>query len=130
MLSNLPLRWRLSLLLGAVLTLGLSLGVALLTLHAGARIRDEAEAATRLAQDFVETALAQARGSAGSLGGAGPAAGARAHVPPSKDLPRGRRTAAGARWRQPRAKLVRRAGDAARQRRQDRDDGTAARRAC
>ena len=63
MLSNLPLRWRLSLLLGAVLALGFSLGVALLTLHAGARIRAEAEAATRLARDFVETALAQARGS-------------------------------------------------------------------
>ena len=64
MLSSLPLRWRLSLLLGAVLALGFSLGVALLTLHAGARIRAEAEAATRLARDFVETALAQARGSA------------------------------------------------------------------
>jgi len=64
MLSNLPLRWRLSLLLGAMLALGLSLGVALLTLHAGSRIRAEAEAATRLARDFVETALAQARGSA------------------------------------------------------------------
>ncbi|MGA3063731.1 MAG: histidine kinase [Methylocystis sp.] len=63
MLSSLPLRWRLSLLLGAVLALGFSLGVALLTLHAGARIRAEAEAATRLARDFVETALAQARGS-------------------------------------------------------------------
>jgi two-component system sensor histidine kinase UhpB len=61
MLSNLPLRSRLSLLLGAVLALGLSLGVALLTLHAGARIRAEAEAATRLAQDFVLTALAQAQ---------------------------------------------------------------------
>ncbi len=61
MLANLPLRSRLSLLLGAVLALGLSLGVALLTLHAGARIRAEAEAATRLAQDFAPTALAQAQ---------------------------------------------------------------------
>jgi len=61
MLANLPLRSRLSLLLGAVLALGLSLGVALLTLHAGARIRAEAEAATRLARDFALTALAQAQ---------------------------------------------------------------------
>ena len=63
MLSNLSLRSRLSLSLGAVLALGLSLGVALLTLHAGARIRAEAEAATRLARDFVVMALARAQDS-------------------------------------------------------------------
>ncbi len=61
MFANLPLRSRLSQLLGAVLALGLLLGVALLTLHAGVRIRAEAEAATRLAQDFALTALAQAQ---------------------------------------------------------------------
>ncbi len=61
MLQNLPLRLRLSLLLGAVLAAGLLLGVTLLTLHAGARIRAEAEAATGLAQDFVESALMRAQ---------------------------------------------------------------------
>lgn len=60
MLESLPLRSRLSLMLGAILALGLALGVALLTLHAGARIRAEAEAATRLAQDFVASDLARA----------------------------------------------------------------------
>jgi two-component system, NarL family, sensor histidine kinase UhpB len=59
MLQSLPLRSRLLLLLGAVLALGLLLGVALLTLHAGVRIRAEAEAATRLAQDFVASELAR-----------------------------------------------------------------------
>lgn len=61
MLDKLPLRARLSLLLGGVLTAGLLLGVALLTLQAGARIRAEADAATSLAQDFVEDALLRAR---------------------------------------------------------------------
>ncbi len=60
MLQSLPLRSRLSLLLGAVLALGLLLGAALLTLHAGARIRAEAEAATRLAGDFATSELARA----------------------------------------------------------------------
>jgi two-component system, NarL family, sensor histidine kinase UhpB len=59
--DNLPLRWRLSLLLGGVLAAGLLFGVALLTLQAGARIRAEADAATSLAQDFVEDALLRAR---------------------------------------------------------------------
>jgi two-component system sensor histidine kinase UhpB len=61
MLESLPLRSRLSLLLGAVLALGLALGVALLMLHAGARIHAEAEAATRLGQDFVASDLARAQ---------------------------------------------------------------------
>ncbi len=61
MLQSLPLRSRLSLMLGAVLALGLALGVALLMLHAGARIRAEAEAATRLGQDFVASDLARAQ---------------------------------------------------------------------
>ncbi len=57
MFKTLPLLSRLSLLLGAVLALGLALGVVLLVLQAGGRIRVEAEAARRLAQDFVESAL-------------------------------------------------------------------------
>lgn len=54
MLRRLSLRLRLSLLLGVVLALGLALGVGLLVLHAGARVRAEADAATRLARDLVE----------------------------------------------------------------------------
>lgn len=61
MLDNLPLRSRLSLLLGAVVAAGLVFGVGLLTLQAGARIRAEAEAATSLAQDVVEDALLRAQ---------------------------------------------------------------------
>ncbi len=57
MLRRLSLRLRLSLLLGAVLALGLALGVGLLVLHAGARVRAEADAATRLARDLVEATL-------------------------------------------------------------------------
>jgi two-component system, NarL family, sensor histidine kinase UhpB len=60
MLKGLPLRWRLSLLLGLMLAAGLSAGFALLVLHAGARIRAEAEAATALAREFVVEALARA----------------------------------------------------------------------
>lgn len=54
MLHTLSLRARLSLLLGGVLAAGFALGVGLLILHAGARVRTEAEAATRLAQELVE----------------------------------------------------------------------------
>jgi len=61
MLDRLPLRSRLSFLLGGVLAAGLLFGVALLTLQAGARIRAEADAATSLAQDFLEDALLRAR---------------------------------------------------------------------
>ncbi len=61
MLANLSLRSRLSLSLGVVLALGLALGVGLLTLRAGARIRAEAEGATRLARDFALIALARAQ---------------------------------------------------------------------
>lgn len=57
MLHKLSLRTRLSLLLGAVLALGLALGIGLMTLHAGARVGAEAEAATRLAREFVEASL-------------------------------------------------------------------------
>lgn len=57
MLRSLSLRTRLSLLLGAVLALGLALGVGLLFLHAGARVGAEAEAATRLARELVEATL-------------------------------------------------------------------------
>ncbi len=57
MLQNLSLRPRILLLLGAVIASGLALGVAALALHAGARIRAEADAATRLARDFLAGAL-------------------------------------------------------------------------
>ncbi|MEF3367570.1 ATP-binding protein [Methylocystis sp. 9N] len=57
MFRRLSLRMRLSLLLGAVLALGLALGVGLLVLHAGARVRAEADGATRLARDLVEATL-------------------------------------------------------------------------
>ncbi len=57
MFRRLSLRLRLSLLLGAVLALGLALGVGLLVLHAGARVRAEADGATRLARDLVEATL-------------------------------------------------------------------------
>lgn len=57
MLRRLSLRLRLSLLLGAVVALGLALGVGLLVLHAGARVRAEADGATRLARDLVEATL-------------------------------------------------------------------------
>jgi two-component system sensor histidine kinase UhpB len=57
MLRRLSLRLRLSLLLGVVLALGLALGVGLLVLHAGARVRAEADGATRLARDLVEATL-------------------------------------------------------------------------
>jgi two-component system, NarL family, sensor histidine kinase UhpB len=59
MFHKLTLRLRLSLLLGAVLACGLAIGVGLLILHAGARIRAEADGATQLAQDFVTSALAR-----------------------------------------------------------------------
>jgi len=54
---SLSMRARLSLLLGAVLATGLALGFGLLILHAGARVRAEAEAATRLARELVEATL-------------------------------------------------------------------------
>ncbi|HEY8125882.1 MAG TPA: histidine kinase [Methylocystis sp.] len=57
MFRRLSLRLRLSLLLGVVLALGLALGVGLLVLHAGARVRAEADGATRLARDLVEATL-------------------------------------------------------------------------
>ncbi|KAF0120657.1 MAG: integral membrane sensor signal transduction histidine kinase [Methylocystaceae bacterium] len=57
MLRRLSLRLRLSLLLGVVLALGLALGVGLLVLHAGARVRAEADGATRLARELVEATL-------------------------------------------------------------------------
>ncbi len=57
MLQSLSLRARLSLLLGAALTSGLAFGVGLLIFHAGARVRTEAEAATRLAHELVEATL-------------------------------------------------------------------------
>ena len=62
MLANLPLSLApVAAMLGAVLALGLALGVGLLTLRAGARIRTESEAATRLARDFALIALARAQ---------------------------------------------------------------------
>lgn len=64
MLRPLSLRMRLSLLLGAVLAAGLAIGVGLLILHAGARIRAEADAATRLARELVQSSLARLNGSA------------------------------------------------------------------
>ena len=60
MIETLSLRSRIVLLLAGVLALGLAMGISTLILHAGARIRTEAEAATRLAEDFVENALARA----------------------------------------------------------------------
>lgn len=57
MLQKLSLRARLSLLLGGVLAAGLTFGVALLILHAGARVNAEAEGATRLARDLVQATL-------------------------------------------------------------------------
>jgi len=60
MFENLSLRSRIVALLASVLAMGLALGIATLVLHAGARIRAEAEAATRLGEDFVENALARA----------------------------------------------------------------------
>ncbi len=60
MIENLSLRSRIVTLLASVLAMGLALGIATLVLHAGARIRTEAEAATRLGEDFVENALARA----------------------------------------------------------------------
>ncbi|MBI5012845.1 MAG: sensor histidine kinase, partial [Methylocystis sp.] len=57
MLRRLSLRLRLSLLLGVVLALGLALGVGLLVLHAGARVRAEADGATRLARELIEATL-------------------------------------------------------------------------
>lgn len=59
MFQSLSLRLRLSLLLGAVLAAGLAIGVGLLILHAGARIRAEADGATRLARELVASALAR-----------------------------------------------------------------------
>ena len=59
MLPALSLRLRLTLLLGAVLAAGLAIGVGLLILHAGARVRAEADAATRLARELVEASLAR-----------------------------------------------------------------------
>jgi two-component system, NarL family, sensor histidine kinase UhpB len=60
MIENLSLRSRIMMLLASVLAMGLALGIVTLVLHAGARIRAEAEAATRLGEDFVENALARA----------------------------------------------------------------------
>lgn len=60
MIENLSLRSRIVTLLASVLALGLAIGIATVVLHAGVRIRTEAEAATHLAQDFVENALARA----------------------------------------------------------------------
>ncbi|MGJ0426660.1 ATP-binding protein [Methylocystis sp.] len=57
MLRRLSLRLRLSLLLGVVLALGLALGVGLLVVHAGARVRAEADGATRLARELIEATL-------------------------------------------------------------------------
>ena len=60
MIETLSLRSRIVMLLAAVLTMGLAIGIATLVLHAGARSRAEAKAATHLAEDFVENALARA----------------------------------------------------------------------
>src|SRR5208283_1081605 len=60
MIETLSLRSRIVLLLAAILAVGLAIGIATLILHAGARIRTEAGAATHLAEDFVENALARA----------------------------------------------------------------------
>jgi two-component system sensor histidine kinase UhpB len=57
MFQSLSLRARLSALLGAVLALGLAIGVGLLILHATSRVRAEADSSTRLAQELVATAL-------------------------------------------------------------------------
>jgi two-component system, NarL family, sensor histidine kinase UhpB len=57
MLRTSSLRARLSMLLGGVIIAGLVLGIGLLILHAGARVRAEAEGATRLARELVEASL-------------------------------------------------------------------------
>lgn len=54
---------RLSLLLGAVLAAGLAAGLGALLLHAETRIRNETEAAMRLARELVETRLPDIRAS-------------------------------------------------------------------
>lgn len=59
MRQSLSLRARLSLLLGGVLAVGLALGVGLLVLRAGARVRVEAEGAMRLARDLVQARAPQ-----------------------------------------------------------------------
>ncbi|MCX7899249.1 MAG: histidine kinase [Methylocystis sp.] len=59
MLQRLSLRARLSLLLGAVLAVALALGVGLLVLHAGARVRAETDVAMRLARELIEARLPQ-----------------------------------------------------------------------
>jgi two-component system sensor histidine kinase UhpB len=57
MFQSLSLRARLSALLGAVLALGLTIGVGLLILHASSRVRAEADSSTRLARELVASAL-------------------------------------------------------------------------
>jgi two-component system, NarL family, sensor histidine kinase UhpB len=59
MFRTLSLRARLSLLLGGVTVAGFAFGVALLILHAGARVSAEAEGATRLARELVTATLPQ-----------------------------------------------------------------------
>jgi len=61
MLKSMPLRWRLSLLLGTVMTTALAFGSLLLARQAGARISAETQAATVTARYFIEDALANAR---------------------------------------------------------------------
>lgn len=58
MLERLSLRVRLSVLLGAVLAVGLSIGAGLAILNARARIHAEAASGARLAHELVQTALA------------------------------------------------------------------------
>jgi len=59
MAPNLSLRVRLSILFGVVLAAGLLIGVALLILNAGARVRAEDDGSTRLARELVVTAFAR-----------------------------------------------------------------------
>ena len=64
MFQSLSLRARLSALLGAVLALGLAIGVGLLILHASSRVRAEADSSTRLARELVATSLGRLETSA------------------------------------------------------------------
>jgi hypothetical protein len=58
MLSNLSLRSKLSIYVGAAITAAVSLCILLFVLHATTRIRTELDSAVRLANDFIIGSLA------------------------------------------------------------------------
>ena len=105
MLRRLSLRLRLSLLLGVVLALGLALGVGLLVLHAGARVRAEADGATRLARELIEATLTRLDAAPRSAGGDRATSRRRAAAAPCSRHAR-RRGDARSGGRRPRAAVV------------------------